>query len=90
MDENPHRHFANGQNILQKFSHRVDQDVRAGRAVRLLVKDDVHEIPAIFVQAHRNIEDGRSRWEKLTSISGNAETNPLPIKLIRSKFIHRQ
>lgn len=81
-DENPHRHFANGP----KFSHRVDQDVRAGRAVWLLVKDDVHEIPAISIQAHRIIEDGRSRWEKLTSISGSTKTNLLPIRLIRSKF----
>lgn len=82
MDENPHRHFANGP----KFSHRVDQDVRAGRAVRLLVKDDVHKVPSISIQAHRNIEDGRSRWEKLTSISCNTETNLLPFRLIRSKF----
>lgn len=44
----------------RRLPHRVDQDVRAGRAVGLLVKDDVHKVSATFVHAHGSIEDGRS------------------------------
>lgn len=75
---------------LATASHRVHQDVRAGRAVGLLVEDDVHEVPAAFVHARRRIQNGRSRREKLTSVSGTAATDPQPtirlVRLIRSRF----
>lgn len=64
--------------------------MRAGRAVRLLVKDHVHEIAAASIHAHRSIENGRSRREKLTSVSGNTATDLQSTirlsRLIRSTF----